>query len=127
SQSRRHAVHHGHGRVQDRQRGRGQARRRQQLHRQAVQRADAEIQDRDGVRGVALLPPQRGGRRTKSGGGGERQAKLRAVRRAQRQAQLEQTLLKEIREWKRKGGDVNRLAKNLAALIYRVAPTHTRI
>ena len=38
-------VHHGHGRIQDRERDRGEEGRRQQLHRQAVQRADAAAQD----------------------------------------------------------------------------------
>ena len=32
------ALHHGHGRIQDRERDRGEEGRRQQLHRQAVQR-----------------------------------------------------------------------------------------
>ncbi len=44
-----HAVHHGHRREQDRERGRGQAGRRLQLHRQAVQRRNAARQDREGA------------------------------------------------------------------------------
>ncbi len=36
-----HAVHHDHGGIQDRERDRGQEGRREQLHRQAVQRGDA--------------------------------------------------------------------------------------
>ncbi len=44
------AVHHGDGGIQDRERDRGQEGRRQQLHRQAVQRPDLEGQDRSGVR-----------------------------------------------------------------------------
>src|SRR5690606_5883863 len=47
------AVHHGHGRVQDRERDRRQEGRRVELHRQAVQCADAPDQDRVGVRGGA--------------------------------------------------------------------------
>ena len=46
------AVHHGHRRVEDRERHRGEEGRREQLHRQAVQRADAQDQDRGGVRRV---------------------------------------------------------------------------
>ena len=42
-------LHHGDRRVQDRQRDRGQEGRRRQLHRQAVQRADAAAQDPLGV------------------------------------------------------------------------------
>ncbi len=49
-QPRADAVHHGHRRIEDRERDRGEAGRRQQLHRQAVQRRDAEEQDRSGVR-----------------------------------------------------------------------------
>ena len=44
-----HAVHHGDGRIEDRERDRRQEGRRVELHRQAVQRADAEEQDRRGV------------------------------------------------------------------------------
>ena len=43
-------VHHGDGGIQDRERDRGQEGGRVQLHRQAVQRADAQEQDRGGVR-----------------------------------------------------------------------------
>ena len=43
------AVHHGHGRIEDRERDRRQEGRRVELHRQAVQRADAQEQDRRGV------------------------------------------------------------------------------
>ena len=42
----RRPVHHGDGRVQDRERDRREEGRRQQLHRQAVQRADPAEQDR---------------------------------------------------------------------------------
>ena len=45
----RDAVHHGHRRIEDRKRHRGEEGRREQLHRQAVQRADAQGQDRGGV------------------------------------------------------------------------------
>ena len=45
-----HAVHHGHRREQDRERGRRQAGRRLQLHRQAVQRRNPARQDRKGAR-----------------------------------------------------------------------------
>ena len=45
------AVHHDHGRIEDRERHRRQEGRREQLHRQAVQRGDAEDQDRSGVPG----------------------------------------------------------------------------
>ena len=44
------AVHHGDGGIQDRERDRGQAGGRVELYRQAVQRADAQEQDRRGVR-----------------------------------------------------------------------------
>ena len=47
---------------EDRERGRGEAGRRQQLHHQAVQRRDAEAQDRSGLRGVtgfSLYPSER--------------------------------------------------------------------
>ena len=46
----RDAVHHGDGGIEDRERDRGQEGRRVELHRQAVQRADAQEQDRRGVR-----------------------------------------------------------------------------
>ena len=49
--SRADAVHHGHRRIEDRERDRGEAGGREQLHRQAVQRRDAQEQDRRGVRG----------------------------------------------------------------------------
>ncbi len=45
-------VHHGHRRIEDRERHRGEEGGREQLHREAVQRADAEDQDRGGVRRV---------------------------------------------------------------------------
>ncbi len=48
------AVHHGDGGIEDRERDRGQEGRRVQLYRQAVQRADAEEQDRRGVRRKAF-------------------------------------------------------------------------
>ena len=44
------ALHHGDGGIQDRERHRGEEGRREQLHRQAVQRPDAQSQDRSGVR-----------------------------------------------------------------------------
>ena len=47
---RANAVHHGDGGIQNRKRDRRAQGRRQQLHRQAVQRADPESQDRGGVR-----------------------------------------------------------------------------
>ncbi len=40
-----HALHHDHGGIEDRKRHRREEGRRQQLHRQAVQRGDAEDQD----------------------------------------------------------------------------------
>ena len=43
------ALHHDHGGIQDRKRHRREEGRRQQLHRQAVQRRDAEDQDGSGV------------------------------------------------------------------------------
>ena len=53
SRARRDAVHHGHRGIQDRERDRGEEGGREQLHRQAVQRPDAQDQDRGGVRGRA--------------------------------------------------------------------------
>ncbi len=41
-----YAIHHGHRRIQNRKRGCGEKGRREQLHRQAVQRCHAEEQDR---------------------------------------------------------------------------------
>ena len=43
------ALHHDHGGIEDRKRHRREEGRRQQLHRQAVQRGDAEDQDGSGV------------------------------------------------------------------------------
>ena len=45
------ALHHDHCRIEDRERDRGEEGRRQQLHRQAIQRADAEDQDRHDLSG----------------------------------------------------------------------------
>jgi CheY-like chemotaxis protein len=45
------ALHHDHGGIQDRERDRREEGRREQLHRQAVQRGDAEDQDRGGLPG----------------------------------------------------------------------------
>ena len=50
AQAEGHALHHDHRREQDGERGRGQAGRRLQLHRQAVQRRDAAREDREGAR-----------------------------------------------------------------------------
>jgi CheY-like chemotaxis protein len=46
-----YTLHHDHRGIQDRERDRRQEGRREQLHRQAVQRGDAEDQDRGGLPG----------------------------------------------------------------------------
>src|SRR6478735_1481488 len=43
--ARRNSLHHGHGGIENRERGRRQASRRVELHRQTIQRADAEDED----------------------------------------------------------------------------------
>src|SRR5262245_35220318 len=48
--ARRNSLHHGHGGIENRGRDRCEACWRVELHRQAIQRADAEDQDRRGVR-----------------------------------------------------------------------------